>query len=295
MTPPPSPNIHPEIIKLETDDGLHLTGALWTPETGASHTAIVLCPGTGGEFYDPLFVALGEQLSAAGYMTLSMNRRDHGPNFGFYPLHDSAMDLRLGIDFLMQRGAKQVVLGGHSYGTVTAPYYIAETDDKRVPGLLLLAILGDMRRGSMLILGNEERYRSVVAEAEAKIASGKGGDAFIIPPMVPGYMPMVHTYDIFMDKRGPEARVAPIELIQQVGDRPLLGIRDPSDPFPATLPPAQEMLEAANPNLTYILLDDTRNGSVTSLAHSFDGREAEISTLILHWMHSQEFNHEDNL
>ncbi len=281
--------IRPEIVSLKTGDGLHLTGALWTPAAGGSHTAIAIFPGTGGEFHDPLFVALGQSLAAAGYLTLSMNRRDHGQNFGFYPLHDSAMDLGLGIDFLMERGAEKVVLGGHSYGTVTAPYYIAETDDARVPGLLLLAILGDMRRGSMLILGNEERYASVVRDAEEMIAAGKGGDAFIIPPMVPGYMPMVHTYDIFLDKRGPDARVAPIELIQQVGDRPILGIRDPGDPFPATLPPAQELLEAANPNLTYILLDDIRNGAMTPTAHSFENRESDVSALILEWMQASGF------
>ena len=121
------------------------------------------------------------------------------------------------------------------------------------------------------------------------VAAGKGGEAFIIPPMVPGYMPMVHTYDIFLDKRGPEARVAPIELIQQVGDRPILGIRDPGDPFPATLPPAREMLEAANPNLTYILLDDIREGAMTPTAHGFEDRESEISALICHWMQGNGF------
>lgn len=281
--------IRPEIVSVEAGDGLHLTGALWIPAAGGSHTAIAIFPGTGGEFYDPLFVALGQQLAAAGFMTLSMNRRDHGQNFGFYPLHDAAMDLGLGVDFLMERGAKQVVLGGHSYGTVTAPYYIAETDDERVPGLLLLAILGDMQRGSRLILGSEERYKSVVTEAEAMIAAGRGGEAFLIPPMVPGYLPMMHTYDIFMDKRGPDAKVVPIELIQQVGDRPILGVRDPADPFPATLPPAQELLEAANPNLTYVLLDDIRNGAMTSAAHGFAGREDEISRLILEWMHTHAF------
>lgn len=289
MTSPPSPTIHPEIVSVETKEGLRLTGALWSPPSGGSHTAIAIFPGTGGEFYDPLFVALGQSLAAAGYLTLSMNRRDHGQNFGFYPLHDSAMDLGLGIDLLTARGAKQVVLGGHSYGTVTAPYYIAETNDPRVPGLLLLSILGDMRRGSRLIMGSEERYQSVVAEAAAMIAAGKGGDTFVIPPMVKGYMPMVNTYDIFMDKRGPDAKVAPIELIKQVGNRPLLGVRDPADPFPATLPPAQELLEAANQNLRYVLLDDIRNGEMTPAAHGFDGREGEISGIILEWMHGHGF------
>ena len=289
MTDAISDKIRTEMISVQTDDGISLSGVLWIPARGASHTAVTLFPGTGEQFYKPLFVKMGQQLAAAGYMTLAMNRRDHGQYFGFYSLHDASMDQRYAIELLTARGAAQVVLGGHSYGTVTAPYYIAETNDARVPGLLMLAILGDMRRGSILMLGGEGRYNAVVAEAKAKVAAGEGDTAFLIPPMVPGETPIPHSYGVFLDKRGPDSRAVPIELIKQVGDRPLFGVRDPAEPLPATLPPAQEMLQAANNNLEYVLLDDIRHGETTKAAHSFEDREDEVVRLVLNWLTAQGF------
>jgi hypothetical protein len=107
--------------------------------------------------------------------------------------------------------------------------------------------------------------------------------------MVAGYPPMVHTYEVFLDKRGPDARVVPVDLVRQVGDRPLFAIRDPADPFPATLPPAQELLEAANPNLTYHLLDDKPTSRKAPNAHYFDGREDEVFRHLMAWMQRHGF------
>ena len=64
----------------------------------------------------------------------------------------------------------------------------------------------------------------------------------------------------------------------------MLGVRDPADPYPATLPPAREMLEAANPNLDYLLLDDIRDGAVTPNAHYYRGREEEVLGVTLGWL-----------
>lgn len=282
-------NFSTELITLTTDDGVVLNGALWTPSHGAAQTAIALFAGTGAEFYQPLFVRLGEALAAAGFPTLSLNRRDHGQHFGLYPLHDAAMDQRQAIDLLSERGAERILLAGHSYGTVTVPYYVAETDDARVAGLVLLAALGDLRRGSVLIMGGQEAYDTIVAEAEAAVAAGRGDDIFLIPPMVPGYPPMMHSYRVFLDKRGPDSRAVPTDLVRRVGERPLLAIRDPADPFPATLPPAQEMLEAANPNLTYRLLDERHDRAPGANAHYFEGREDEVFRHLMEWMQRSGF------
>jgi len=282
-------NFTTELITLETEDGMALSGALWSPSHSEAGTAVALFAGTGAEYYQPLFIRLGEQLAAAGFTTIALNRRDHGQYFGFYGLHDASMDQRYAIDLLTERGASQVLLAGHSYGTVTAPYYVAETDDRRVAGLILLAALGDMRRGSMLMLGSQARYDAVVAEAEEAIAAGRGDETFLIPPMVAGYPPMVHSYSVFLDKRGPNSRAVPIDLIRKIGDRPLFAIRDPADPFPATLPPAQAMLEAANPNLTYRLLDDKPTGRKAPDTHYFDGREDEVFRHVMEWMQQHGF------
>ncbi len=76
----------------------------------------------------------------------------------------------------------------------------------------------------------------------------------------------------------------PVYLLPRMGDKKMLGIRDPADPYPATLPPAREMLEAANPNLDYILLDDVHDGTTTPDAHYYRGREEEILVITLRWL-----------
>jgi pimeloyl-ACP methyl ester carboxylesterase len=277
-----------ELVQLDTGDVITLDGVLWTPEAGGSDAAIVLFPGTGAEFYNSLFAYLGPGLAAAGYTTLAINRRDHGVQFGFVTLAEGSADQGLAIDFLAERGAKRVVAGGHSYGTVTVPWYIAETDDARVPAMLLYAPLGDLRPASVTICGGQDEYDRIVAKALEMKASGRGGEAFLIPPMVPGAMPLLHTYDVFLDKRGPDSRAVPVDLLPRMGDRKMLGIRDPADPYPATLPPAREMLEAANPNLDYILLDDVHDGTTTPDAHYYRGREEEILRITLDWLKGNE-------
>ena len=79
-----------------------------------------------------------------------------------------------------------------------------------------------------------------------------------------------------------------VYLLPRMGDRKMLGIRDPADPYPATLPPARQMLEAANPNLDYILLDNVHDGTTTPDAHYYRGREEEILGITLDWLKGNE-------
>lgn len=282
-------SITTELIQLEIEIDIVLDGVLWTPEAGASETAIALFPGTGAEFYTNWFAKAGPRLAAAGYMTLALNRRDHGANFGFHTLDAGSADQRHGVDLLIGRGADRVVMGGHSFGTVTVPWYLAETDDARVPGMLLYAPLGDLRPASVMICGGQESYDRIVTEAREAVASERGDEAFLIPPMGAGGLPLMQTYEVFLDKRGPESRAVPVDIITRVGDRPMLGVRDPADAFPATRPPAREQLEAANPNLEYVLLDDIRDGAMTPVAHYYLGREDEVLAITLDWLERHGF------
>lgn len=282
--------VRTELVAIDAGDGIVLNGAAWLPAAEvARDTAIALFPGTGGEFYQPWLSYAGSRLAALGYPALALNRRDHGPFFGYHTMAASAMDHVHAVDYLSERGAKRVILAGHSFGTLTVPLYIRESGDSRVAGLILFAPLGDMREASVQIVGGRENYDRIVARARARVAGGRGGEAFLIPPMAPGQNPLIHTYQVFLEKRGPESDAVGHELIRHVGDRPLLGVRDPADPFPATLPPARAKLEAANPNLDYVLLDDIRGGASDETAHSFAGREAEVLKITLDWLAEKGF------
>ncbi len=281
--------VRTELIAIDAGDGIVLNGAAWLPDAGAGDVGIALFPGTGAEFYQSWIGYAGPRLAAAGYPTIALNRRDHGAMFGFHTMRPSAMDHRHAVDFLAQRGARRVVLAGHSYGTLTVPLYVRISDDARVAGLILYAPLGDMRTASARILGGQEAYDRLVAEAEARLAEGQGDAAFLFAPMVPGQNPICHTYEVFLDKRGPASEAVGHELIRHVGDRPLLGVRDPADPYPATQPPAQEQLQAANANLTYVLLDSIPRDRIDDTIHLFSGREPEVLDITLGWLAANGF------
>ena len=273
-----------EFIKLKTDDGITLHGALWTPASGKAGIGIVIAPGGGSEFYNDLLVWLGEHFARSGYIALSMNRRDHGQEQWYHNFEPSAMDHKYMIDFLAARGAQVVILAGHSYGSVTAPYYVMASDDPRVKAIILYGAHGYKRDGLARAFGSQAEYEQVVAKAKEMVAAGRGKDTFLLPPIFPGGQPRPSSYAAFLNRGGPDTKAVPVEIIRKVQGRPILAIRDPADPFLATIPPAQQQLQEANKNLEYVLLPDTRGGKMDTAAHQFRGREEEILRITLEWL-----------
>jgi pimeloyl-ACP methyl ester carboxylesterase len=271
----------PEFVQVQTDDSVSLSGAVWMPPGRPRPIAVVLTGGTGAEFYQ--LAHWGELFAGAGYTTVALNLRDHGASFGYEPFEKSALDLRYAIDVAVRRGATRVVLIARSYGTVTASYYLVTARDKRVGAAILLAPIADLRDGSVKILG-QEAYDEAVKVARQMVAEGKGQQTYVMPSS-PGraVQPALISYEVFLNKRGPEAKTAPAELLR-TADVPILAVRDPADPLPGTVPPAQQQLEAATRRLEYILLPDTRAGRSDPRAHAFVGRESEVFKLMLDWM-----------
>ena len=277
-------NITSEFVKLKTDDGITLHGALWTPASGKARVGIIIAPGGSSEFYSDWLVWLGENFARSGYMALSMNRRDHGAEQWYHNFEPSAMDHKYMLDFLAARGAQTIVLVGHSYGTVTVPYYVTASNDRRVKALVLYGPHGYKRDGLTRAFSSQAAYDQAVAKAKEMVAAGSGKDTFLLPPIIPGGQPRLSTYEAFLNKGGPDTKAVPVEIIRKVESRPILAIRDPADPFPATIPPAQQQLQEANKNLEYVLLPDMRGGKMDPSAHQFRGREEEVLRITLDWL-----------
>jgi len=276
--------VNSEFVKLKGDDGITLHGVLWSPASGKARIGIVIAPGGGSEFYNDLLVWLGEHFARSGYIALTMNRRDHGSEQWYHNFEPSAMDHKYMIDFLAARGAQVVILAGHSYGTVTAPYYLMASDDSRVKAIILYGAHGYKRDGLTRAFASQAEYDQVVAKAKEMVAAGRGKDTFLLPPIFPGGQPRPSSYAAFLNRGGPDTKAVPVEIIRKVQGRPILAIRDPADPFLATIPPAQQQLQEANKNLEYVLLPDTRGGKMDTAAHQFRGREEEILRITLEWL-----------
>jgi pimeloyl-ACP methyl ester carboxylesterase len=86
-------------------------------------------------------------------------------------LADSVTDIRAWIDFAAGRGAKRVILQGHSHGAIKVVHYLATTCDPRVCGLILLSPSDDMGWAREKL---GERFLWVLARARELVRAGMG-------------------------------------------------------------------------------------------------------------------------
>jgi pimeloyl-ACP methyl ester carboxylesterase len=141
-----------ELVYVETSDGITNGGAMFAaPVSSASPIAVIWIHGSLLNFYDPSYVKIGRELAARGLTTITGNTRMHdlgnlaatragqrvrgGVYWGRYS--EQVRDLAAWIDFATRRGFKGVILAGHSAGTTAVQIYQAETQDRRVLGLVI--------------------------------------------------------------------------------------------------------------------------------------------------------------
>ncbi|HZU04679.1 MAG TPA: alpha/beta fold hydrolase [Chloroflexota bacterium] len=205
-----------ELVKVPTEDGVVLDGALYTPDTPERRTtAALIIHGIYGNFYGAVPTFLGRGLAAAGYPTLALNLRSHDHHYIHSVFPDTAKDIRAGIDYLIEQGARQVYLAGHSLGTVSTPYYVATADDPRVAALGLYAPLDDLPSIQRHYQLGPEEYDRWVAQARELVARGEGDTVLLAPMGIRGDLRRLSAAT-FLSWRGPEAETVPVRWLPQV-------------------------------------------------------------------------------
>jgi len=100
------------------------------------------------------------------------NRYDYVQIGGMYEkLADSVADIKAWVDFVVGRGANQVILQGHSHGAIKVVHYLTTTGDPRVCGLVLLSPSDDMGIARRQL---GERFPWVLARAREMTSKGSG-------------------------------------------------------------------------------------------------------------------------
>ena len=86
-------------------------------------------------------------------------------------LADSVADIGAWVDFAVGRGAKRVILQGHSHGAIKVTHYLITTRDPRVCGLILLSPSDDIGLARKQLC---ERFPWVLARAREMTGKGSG-------------------------------------------------------------------------------------------------------------------------
>ncbi len=151
---------------------------LFMPEAGIniySPGIVMVHGGTGGhparQIGAPRFA--GERLAAKGYTVLSLMHRHSRDEFQTL-FEDIVYDIDTGLDFLEARGMQELVLAGHSIGSIRITYYQASTQDPRVKALVHFAPTADMGGRDGAGSRRSDRYEENVAIAQAAVAAGHG-------------------------------------------------------------------------------------------------------------------------
>jgi pimeloyl-ACP methyl ester carboxylesterase len=155
-------NFHPEnqkpgkfpeqLVYVRSADDVVDGGVLFTSTSSPSKPlAVIWVHGWGVNFYTPSYVGIGRALADRGFPTISVNTRMHDiGNVEKYTLlgkrvrgggywgitSEDSRDITAWIDYAQQLGYSRVILVGHSAGWASVARYQADSQDRRVAGLV---------------------------------------------------------------------------------------------------------------------------------------------------------------
>jgi pimeloyl-ACP methyl ester carboxylesterase len=265
-----------QMVRLQTTDGITLTGVLRQPHTVRNNAGVVMVHGYSGNFYSGIMAFLPEALSDSGFATLALNMRDHdrGPKKNRF--EDNRYDIAVAVDEMARLGYNPIFLFGHSMGTNRVLYYFATTGDSRIKGVLLTGPPGNLFEWNISIFGIEAASQ-VLAQAQDLVARGKGGEWMLINLGPLGKA--LYTANHVVSLRGPKTVSDPYKNISQIF-KPILIVHGLAD-------------RLANPDVTDRLLKSAAPGihvtvvKIPGANHGFSAHQQDLVTAANKWLIDQ--------
>lgn len=176
-----------ELVFIESEDGLSLTGAVIRPEDSPGHPiAVVWIHGNTGKFYDYPYIAVGRAIAEQGYIFITGNTRGHDISATLWKMpedrevaggsaweiyEESPYDIGAWVNYAAGLGVQKVILVGHSLGAAKVIYYQALRQDSRVGGIV--AASPDLRG---------HWSAQLVADAQRLVTAGQSTE--LLPPLM---------------------------------------------------------------------------------------------------------------
>jgi len=210
--------------------GKVIQGAFFTPDPKAFKnptTGVILVHGVESYWYSgpPMFLAC--LLAEQGYATLGYNGVHSGESFRTSDFEAAVKEVSAVIEYMKNRGIKDIFLVGHSLGTPIVEYYQGDNPDPTVkavgvygPHINIPAITRDSLLGP-------ELYVKFVADCREAVAQGKGNELKLLPYregrfIITSAKTFISYRDIDTSKAAVERQIRQIRV-------PLLIVYDPND------------------------------------------------------------------
>ena len=273
QTPRAAENINVDLIRLQTKDGVILTGILRQPRMAKNNACVVLIHGYSGNFYSGIMEFLPEALADRGFATLALNMRDHDQGPKKNRFEENRYDIAVAVDKMSLLGYKSIFLYGHSMGTNRVLYYMAATQDPRIKGILLTGPPGNLFEWNISVFG-AETAKSVLRQAQDLVAKGKGDQWMLINLGPLGKA--LYTANHVVSLRGPKTLSDPYKNISRIS-KPTLVVHGLAD-------------RLANPDIA----DRIRNSAtlktnvtvvkIPGADHRFTNHQEKLVSVVTRWM-----------
>ena len=268
-----SEDIKVDLVKLQTKDGVKLTGILRQPPLAKTKACVVLIHGYSGNFYSGIMAFLPEALTDRGIATLALNMRDHdrGPKKNRF--EENRYDISIAVDKMALLDYKSIYLHGQSMGTNRVLYYIAATQDSRVKGIILTGPPGNLFEWNISMFGFETANR-VLRQAQDLVATGKGDQWMLINLGPLGKT--LYTANHVVSLRGPKTVSDPYKNIARIV-QPILVVHGLAD-------------RLANPDVADRLRNSVihkTNITVVKIAganHRFSNHQEKLVNVVTRWI-----------
>lgn len=194
-----------EFIRVITEDQLQLSG-LYQPGD-KNKSALIFIHGFTSDFYSPVFAhVINKELKDSGHAVILAQNRGTGIETEFIKtngdvvylgsffekLEDAHLDITAHIEFLLKEGYKEIILMGHSLGTIKVTRYLFE--GKHKDKILKLILLAPFDKNAFMVRKAGNKWDEYLEIAESKIREGKGREK--VP--VPEYEDFPLTYECFI-------------------------------------------------------------------------------------------------
>ena len=272
-------DIEINLVRLQTDDGVKLTGILRQPRMSKTKACVILIHGYSGNFYSGIMGFLPEALADRGFATLAINMRDHdrGPKHNRF--EDNRYDIMAAVDKMAQLGYHPIFLYGHSMGTNRVLYYIAATQDDRIKGIILTGPPGNLFEWNISIFG-PETAKSVLHQAQDLVAKGKGDQWMLINLGPLGKA--LYTANHVVSLRGPKTLSDPYKNIAHIS-RPILVVHGLADRL-ANPDVADRLRNSATPKANVTVV------KIPGADHRFSHHQEKLVSVATRWL-TEHLNH----